>query len=202
MTDFQVHPLSFDLSQPYGPCPGIADWAVTLTPKSIEFDYKRSAGYDCDASLTFVRNNNKQTANVFALRLSNLVYEYGWNAVRMHFDQGGEACASIDSQHFASDAQCVVTCIIQATHVDLYVESGPNVDPLPRLDEESKPILMDEKGVLYYHRIDLNPELSLPNVKLAIMYRNKVEIVSPWDTRGYVYHSESVGHCPATVLYA
>ena len=191
MSDSQMlaRSMCFDATKPIG-----MDSACMIDPtafvslKSIEFCNKRSAGYDCKVSLTPMEKS-KEAIHVFALRMSNLIYEYGWNAVQIQFDQGDLSTVSINSQNFATDAECTVTCIVQATHVDMYVESGPNPDPLPRLDNASKPLLQNEKGFVYHQRIDINADMPVPNVNLSIMSKNKIEIVSaPMNMRGYIHY--------------
>lgn len=187
-----VRPVSFDLTKPHGPTVRTDDWMMMVSPKTIQFQCKASTGYDCVVSLSSMEGGT-DSLHVFALHLEFLEYEYGWNAVRIAFDQGDTRECSIDSQHFACDEQCMVTCFVCATHVDLYVESGPNPDRLPRLDEKCKPIVQDEKGVVYHHMLTLDPQQPTPQVKLSMMRDNKVSIVNPRSTRASDYHSTAFG---------
>ena len=181
-----VRPMGFDLAQPYGPSGEWIgkNWVLKVSPKTVEYECPGSAGYDCRIAFTPLQDNG-DSVHVFAFRVSGLIYDYGWNAVRLHFVQDKHS-VHIDSQKWATDETCTLTCGVESNkEAHVYVESGTNPDPLPRLDERSKPLLKDDAGVVYRETIALDPKGSTPSVRLSVMQKNCVSIVQPWTTRAY-----------------
>lgn len=181
-----VRPMGFDLAQPYGPSAEWIgkNWVLKVSPKSFHYECPGSAGYDCRIALTPLQDTG-ESVHVFAFCVSELVYDYGWNAVRLHFDQGKQS-VHIDSQNWATDATCTLTCVVDSKkQAHIFVESGPHPDPLPRLDEKSQPVLKDDKGVVYQEVVKLDPKGPIPSLRLSVMQKNCVSIVQPWATRAY-----------------
>ena len=182
-----VRPMGFDPSKLYGPSNEWAgnNWLLKVSPKTCEYDCPSSAGYDCDIALTSLESTMHDAVHVCGFRVSGLHYDYGWNAVRLFFDQDKRS-VHIDSQSWASDETCVLTCVVESNkQVHIYVESGINIDRLPRLDHDSKPLKQDENGVLYYHTVDLDSAGPIPSLRFAMMQGNRVTIESPWNSRAY-----------------
>ena len=176
------HELSFDFDKPYGSNGDAQVWSlVNSSDRRVEFHCKTSSGYDLSVWLKPINPD----ARTFALALGGMEFEYGYNAVGLHFEQTGADPVSIKSQFFAHWESCVVTCVLQATYVEVYVESGLHFDERVRLYKDAQLAFEDDSGKIYKHKLKLDPELRMPSVRVSLMHKNHVTIVPADKTRAF-----------------
>eukprot|EP00966_Prymnesium_polylepis_P323267 7379481-Prymnesium_polylepis.1 len=130
--------LSFDYSKPFGPLTGsCGDVVCSAAHKRVAFTGNSSApGYTHFVALSPL--NADADVHVWSLKLSGMIFEYGFNAIgmtMMHPDTTvvigneyeisyGQNVVCIDSQDIAPYSTTIITCVLAGSLLKLYTTDG------------------------------------------------------------------------------